>query len=399
MIEYDCTGGWSRAMTGQLRVVPYGPDTYATYWFYAFVRKPGDAFGIRFSGQYAHARFTSFNVYDAVGDLINPPGGPRSSLLDTDIEPDPGSLNPFRLAVDRATPDRAYTLLVVPEGSPTGDAPNVITFPDSATLVSVYLRVYVPDPDLAGRYRLQGGVPLPAIEAFVPATGERYPCPQQVLGQDSQGGKDLLPPANHDGEVRFYRNSADGYYPNGDAAYLYSLFDPPGDSVAVIRMKQPTVTHTDRSGGILGATPMVRYWSFNVYTELTTATACLPDFQARPDEHGVVTLVLARPHPEVIRKVEEEGWNFLPWSPLSHLAEAGDLPPLLQDKDPQTVAVVYRNLVANPAFAWSTWAVPQYDPALPAEPQSAGYFMGEYAPQGTYCSVEEFLGAGVPAAV
>ncbi|HEV7591137.1 MAG TPA: hypothetical protein VGO40_23705, partial [Longimicrobium sp.] len=173
-IQYDCTGGWSRAMTGQLRVVPYGPDTYATYWYYCFVRKPGDTFGIRFTGQYAHARFTSWNVYDAgTGDLVNPPGGPPSSLLDTAIAPDPGSLNPFCLAVDRGTAERSYTVLVVPEGSPTSGAPNVITFPDQATVVSVYLRVYVPDPGLRGPDQLQGGVPLPTIGAFDPATGQR----------------------------------------------------------------------------------------------------------------------------------------------------------------------------------------------------------------------------------
>jgi len=301
--------------------------------------------------------------------------------------PDPGSLNPFCLAVDRATPERSYTVLVVPEGSPTGGAANVITFPDSATVVSVYLRVYVADPDLRGPWRLSGGVPLPTIGAFDPATGTRYPCPMTREAQGTVGGKDQLPPANHDGEVRFYRNTGDGYYPNGDAAYLYSIFNPPGDAVAVIRMKRPTFTHTDRPGGILGAAPMVRYWSFNLYTELTTATACLPDFQAKADEHDVVTLVLARPHPEVIRKVEEEGWNFLPWSPLSHSEEY------------DAVAVVYRHLVANPAFPYSTCAVPQFDPAVPADGQSAEHFMGEYAPQGTYCSVEEFLGAAVMAGV
>ena len=393
--EFDCTGGWSRAMTGQVRLVPYGPDMYATYWYYCFVRQPGDTFGIRFSGQYAHARFTSWNVYDGnTGDFVNPPGGPPSSIVDAGIEPDEGSLNPFRLAVDRATPERGYTVLVVPEGAPTGGAPNVITFPDGATTVSVYLRVYVPDPDLTGRYRLEGGVPLPSIAAFDTTTGEPIPCPMTQAAQGSQGGKLALPPPNHDGQVRFYRNSAGGYYPNGDAAYLYSIFNPPGDSVAVVRFRPPTRTHTDRPDGILEATPMVRYWSFNLYNQLTTASACLPDFQAKADEDGLVTLVLARPHPEVLRKVEEEGWNFLPWSPLSVLAEThggGDAP--------DSVTVVYRNLVANPTFPSSSSAVPVFDPARPASEQTAELFMGEYAPMGTFCSVEEFLGAGVPAGV
>ncbi len=384
----DCGAGWSRAMSGQFRFVPYGPDMYATYWYYCFTRQPGDTFGVRFTAEYAHARFMSYNVYDDQGNWINPPGGPPSSLLDTSIVPDAGSRNPFCLAVDRGTPERSYTVLVVPEGTATDGAPNVITFPTSAAAVSVYLRVYVPDPDLTGRYRLEGGVPLPAITAFDPATGAAVPCPQTQQAQGSQGGKDALPPANSGGEVRFYRNSGGGYYPNGDAAYLYSIFQPVGDTVAVIRMKRPTHAHTDRPDGILRAAPMVRYWSFNVYTELTTVTACLPDFQAKADARGDVTLVLARPHPAVIRRAEEQGWNFLPWSPLSR----GD------DEKHDAVVVVYRHLVANPAFPYSTYAVPQYDPDLPAEGQSAEAYMQEYAPRGTYCSVEEFLSGGVLAA-
>jgi len=374
----DCSGGWSRAMSGQFRWVPYGPDMYATYWYYCFTRQPGDTFGIRLTGQFAHARFMSYNVYDDQGDFINPPGGPPSSILDTSIVPDAGNRNPFCLAVDRGTPERSYTVLVVPEGSPTDGAPNVITFPTDAPVVSIYLRVYVADPDLTGRYRLEGGVPLPTLTAFDPATGERVACPPT---QALQGGAKVnLPPPNSGGRVRFYRNSGAGLYPNGDAAYLYTIFNPVGDTVAVIRMKRPTWTHTERPDGILRAAPMVRYWSFNVYGQLTTVTACLPDFQAKADARDEVTLVLARRHPEVMRKVEEMGWNFLPWG------------------DHDQVAVVYRHLVANPAFPYSTYAVPEYDPALPPEGQSAEPYMGEYAPRGIYCSVEEFLHAGVPVA-
>ncbi len=389
--QLDCTGGWSPAMTGQIRLVPYGPDMYATYWYYCFTRQPGDTFGVRFTGRFAHARFTSYNVYDGdTGDFVNPPGGPPSSLRDTSIVPDAGSRNPFCLGVDRGIPDRAYTVTVVPEGSPTAGAPNVITFPDRATVVSVYLRVYVPDADLR-LHRLEGGVPLPTIGAFDPATGLTCACPQTQLAQGSEGGKDALPPANHDGQVRFYRNSAGGYYPNGDAAYLYSIFNPVADTVAVVRLKRPTYTHTGSSDGILRTAPMVRYWSFNLYTSFTNATACLPDFQAKADARDEVTLVLAHRHPAILRKVEEEGWNFLPWG--RHPDEVAG------HERVDSMTVVYRNLVANPAFPYSTSAVPQYDPGQPAEGQSAEHFMREYAPRGVYCGVEEFLDAGVLAAV
>lgn len=377
--QLDCTAGWSPPMSGQFRFVPYGPDMYATYWYYCFTRQPGDTFGIRLTGQFAHARFMSYNVYNDQGDFINPPGGPPSSILDTSIVPDPGCLNPFWLAVDRGTPERTYTVVVVPEGSPTNGAANVITFSADAPVVSIYLRVYVADPDLTGRHRLSGGVPLPTLEAFDPATGRRVACPPT---QGLQGGsKGSMPPANSGGTVKFYRASGGGLYPNGDAAYLFSIFNPVGDSVAVIRMKRPTFTHTEQNpDGILRAAPMVRYWSFNVYSQLTNVTACLPDFQAQVDARDDVTLVLARRHPRVMRKVEEEGWNFLPWG------------------DHDQVGVTYRNLVANPAFPYSAYAVPEYDGTRPLEGQSAELYMREYAPQGILCSVEEFLNDGVLAA-
>ena len=114
--ESGC-GGWSRAMSGQFRWVPYGPDMYATYWYYCFLRQPGDTFGMRFAAEFPHSRFMSYNVYGPTGDFVNPPGGPPSSILDTSIVPDAGSRNPFCLAVDRGVRERDYTVLVVPDGA------------------------------------------------------------------------------------------------------------------------------------------------------------------------------------------------------------------------------------------------------------------------------------------
>jgi len=70
--QSDCSSSWSFPFSGQNRWVPYGPDMNATYWFYPFSRATTDTFGIKFQGQFAHARYQGFNVYNGDnGQLIN----------------------------------------------------------------------------------------------------------------------------------------------------------------------------------------------------------------------------------------------------------------------------------------------------------------------------------------
>jgi hypothetical protein len=250
--------------------------------------------------------------------------------------------------------------------------------------LSVFLRVYLPDQDLEGDPLYpSGGVPLPAIEDFDTRTGSPAPClPTRNLlvpDEDDDGNGndgDIDPPpypdANADGEVRFYRLGGGGLYPNEDSAYLATIFDDIGDSVAVIRIKPPTYTDTSVPAGLLSSQAMVRYWSFNVYSiELTNVTACLADHQAVVAEDGFVYLVLGR-RPSILDRTElgKTGrLNFLPWGPH------------------QKILFVYRNITPNRYFPYSAAAVPVYSDQ---ETRSAEQFIGDYAPIGVYCPEEDF---------
>ena len=320
----DCTPDWSIPFSGSKKWVIFDPDMNATYWYYAVDREEGDSTGFKFHGQFGHARYQAYNVYDDdTKDFVwGADSTHKSSLSDVDIVPDPGSSNPYLLAVPRETPDRDHTVWVVPDGSDTSSYSNFITFPPRVKRLSIFLRVYLPDQDLEGdRHFLSGGVPLPSIEDFDTLTGLPVAClpTHGIMGSDGDddgnddGDDPPTPGANTDGKVRFYRLGGGGLYPNEDSAYLVTVFKNINDEVAVIRIKPPT--HTDTcAGGILSAQAMVRYWSFNVYSiRFTNVTACLADFEAVVAKDGFVYVVLGRRLPATLGKTE--GVNFLPWGP------------------------------------------------------------------------------------
>jgi hypothetical protein len=370
----DCTSGWSIAFSGSNRWVPFGPDMNATYWYYAFTRTPRETTGFKLHGQFGHARYQGYNVYDdKTGDFVwaDDPIH-KSSLRDVDTVPDPGSKNPYLLAVPRDTPERDYTLWVVPEGSDTSSYSNVITFPRDIERPSIYLRVYLPDQNLKNDPNyLSGGVPLPSIEAFDTQTGQPAACPPTRIIMP-HGNAPTPMGENTDGQVLFFRFAGGGLYPNQDTAYLASLFKQIDDTVAVIRIKPPTHTDTFHADGVLLAQPMVRYWSFNVYSvKFINVTACLADYQAVVAKDGFVYLVLGRRTPAILEKAK--GLNFLPWG--------------LHEE----ILLGYRNMVPEPYFPYSAAAVPVFNPDEPREAQSAEHFIGDYAPIGVYCSEENFL--------
>lgn len=133
---------WSIPFSGTKRWVPFDPDMNATYWYYAITRTQDDTTGFKFHGQFAHARYQAYNVYnDDTRDLVwGDDPAHRSALSDVDIVPDPGSRNPYLLAIPRDVPHREYTVSVVPEGSDTSGCSNVISFPTSVENLSIFLR-------------------------------------------------------------------------------------------------------------------------------------------------------------------------------------------------------------------------------------------------------------------
>ena len=138
--------GASFALENQL------PDTATTYIPTAFILPQGAAITLR--GEFAHMRHWNLNTY-------NDKGEPQDALSDVQIEPDAGSVNPFRDGVPRDAAQRRYTVHVVNGAVPAKRAPNTLyTNVAPGQQAYLWMRNYV--PDFSKDYL--GGVGLPTLE-------------------------------------------------------------------------------------------------------------------------------------------------------------------------------------------------------------------------------------------
>src|SRR5437763_10352586 len=94
------------------------PDSSAQYWSTRYTAVPGTR--IRIDGIFPYSRYTSWNVYDP---LLRP----FAKKSDFELQPDPGSSNPFLPGASRLTSisQRHYTLFITfsPSDNP---GPNTI---------------------------------------------------------------------------------------------------------------------------------------------------------------------------------------------------------------------------------------------------------------------------------
>ena len=85
------------------------PDKRPTYLFGEMTLPAGAELTIK--GWYPHARFFNFSIYlFEKSTFVNAPGG---SIDGYDIEPDPGSINPYRVGADRNAKDRNFTVRII----------------------------------------------------------------------------------------------------------------------------------------------------------------------------------------------------------------------------------------------------------------------------------------------
>src|SRR4051812_47430059 len=151
------------------------PDDSAQYYSAAYQLAPGTR--IRVHGRFPHARYMSFNAYDAAQR-------PLDGLSDVVIKPDPGSGDPFVFGAERTFEQRDYTVFIDTGPKPAQRAPNTIytgTGQNGAPNTSgifIY-RIYIPDK---GRDDT-GGVGLPTVTVEPSdgsgANGQPSPCADQ----------------------------------------------------------------------------------------------------------------------------------------------------------------------------------------------------------------------------
>lgn len=127
-------------------------DTATTYMPTAFQIPEGAA--VVMKGEFAHVRHWSLNTYNDKGEA-------QDMLSDVEIEPDAGSVNPFRIGSDRNALKRNYTVSIV-NGKPAKlrDINTLYTNAEPGKQIVVWARYFVPDKSVD----FLGGAALPSVE-------------------------------------------------------------------------------------------------------------------------------------------------------------------------------------------------------------------------------------------
>lgn len=386
------------------------PDIFAKYWI-AVLPIPSEG-ELSLEGQYPHARYMSFNLY-------NPRLEPIDALADSEIIPAFGSINPSLEGGDRLSETRDYSVRVV-SGVPPESAerePNTLYAyaqlgeADGVGIpvaVAIY-RVYVPDTESDRA----GNVPLPRIR-YTSADGQVFEGPEAcdalepVLPTEINDLFTELPlplpvqtgfasfnelhwlkffglqsstenrfNATPIGEVAHnivpeQGSNAGGFASNVHNNYIYSVLNQDYGSLAVFEAEIPRTPATVSGDEVMGSGDM-RYWSVCTY-EIASQRYydCLFDEKAvlSADRRGVFLVGKEADRPS--NATPECGVNWLPWGPL------------------KTSLVMFRHMLPDPDFAEAI----QHIPAPSGSCEAA--VMGEYFPYGHHLDKAAFEALGCP---
>jgi hypothetical protein len=367
------------------------PDSSAQYWSTRYTAVPGTR--IRIDGVFPYARYMSWNVYDP---LLRP----FAKKTDLELQPEPGSSNPFVPGADRTTPveQRRYTLFITFDPSDQPGPNTIVVDPATNPRGLITLRVYVPDE---GR-DLTGGVGLPQVtweptsasgppsfaspcrelekpsstivtdtyatiegpEAGPPYPGRNPPVWRKFVNL-CQSGADLLfdnEPGDQipdSGQSPCGNFGSGGFLSNIDNAYLYAFISRGFGPIAVFHGRAPTFADTFPAAPVMPAGSQLRYWSFCQNDPFTQRyVGCRRDEQVARDANGDFTVVVSQPSdwPDAAQeRCPSASW--IPWGP-----------------QPQGV-MIYRHMLPDPTFAEAIQNV-----TYGSEPEQ----MGPYYPAASY---------------
>jgi hypothetical protein len=370
------------------------PDENAEYWAGGTgALVPG--FTYRITGEFPHARFISFNVYN---------GAPADHIFDEAIVPDPGSSNPFLPGADRTVQNRRYTIPLLPAPPPADpaqrqpgalymgggqhDTPNPWPY-------MVY-RIYVPDSGTGH----QGGVPLPTIEIVDPL-GNVVTRPLESLSCEDarrsvtdpfaapvhaavQSGDPPSLPAGAPGAANpphfgvstgltdaVYARVTGESFPfrggpasNEDNTYASASISVANGRVLAIRAKAPTFPATSSGETVMG-TGELRYWSFCQNDRTLRYVACVNDERVQPDGDGSFVIAISGQSDRPANAV-----NWLPWG-----------------AEPEG-QLIYRQMLPSTDFYPHSLRYAYDSGQLDGDALAA--VMGPYLPVGVYCSKAQF---------
>ena len=388
------------------------PEQSAVYWGARF-RLPAGA-TLVLDGKYPHARFMSLNAYLDKGST--------DDLFDTEIKPNKGSVNPYKVGASRYARNRAYRVAVPgPNTTPRGYA-NVLESPaDGTKIQELIYRVYM--PDTAGD-RSVGSLPKPSVRlksgkvlrgtkaCRLINDSKRYFTMQTMppniytalvntAGADPASNPSQDPPrwekyfnlslalsvfsygANDEsGRVTAKALGEQGaYYDNLAVKYTVAPINQAFGKVLMLQGKLPTTPSSGKAVKKMGSGEM-RFWSIctNSSPVETQGIDCVNDAELKglTDSQRDYTIVVSRAADRPTEAVAGCNVAWLDW---------GDAQDIL-GRDSGTL--VLRNLASDPDFAHSTQKVTIEDVDV-TKNDNGGVstdnqrgVMGDYLPTGTY---------------
>jgi hypothetical protein len=382
--------------------------------YYAIVFVPTDLPGghFRFRGTYPRARWFSFESYDE--NLAS-----QGVVDDTEIEPDPGSVNPYQPGL-RYRKNQHYTVDVrmTPPAERANPHPNVLYSgyrenpnyggAETSAVDGLLYRVY------AAPGTPEGNVPLPTpswvvdnpetnpfhdeaeVCAAIQSTAadqttiltlnkildERFSSPTlSPLEKEFDVPTDEVP--RNPPYVNLIRPASNGYqgaYFNSKTPYLY--IRPNGELYGrflAIRFKAPTFSRFPQRPST--GEEQVTYWSWcdaQFVSPVNITQACLMDKQFKLEKDGYATLVISDPDERPI--VKGKPWpNWMPWP-----GGGADINMRQIDPNPATYPqspYFYPLLNENDGLDYIRGAVFE---------EQVKMWMGEYFPTVRYCTKQQF---------
>ena len=411
------------------------PDTNTVYYNTAFELPAGAT--ITLHGQFPHARFFSLTTYVTKAGVA---GYPATSIFDEQVNPDPGSSNPFRPGESRKTKHRSYTITISGQTTPATPAANTLYVGQEGTTeetqpVQMIMRIYRADKNLEAN----AGAPLPA-PTFNPALGE--PVSEEAAACSAIDDVNSVPsisfatqgapvpaylhlrglaPAPHPAVNPIlwerFRNPAylqkpfltgagepyekaiatlptaitSGLYATPANAYILGYADrtigpnTEGHNILVLHAKMPTHPSTynkDKTNDSAGK--QVRYWSICTAGAianpplLPTDSACLFDQEVPTNTAGEYTVVVSLPQDRPKNAKPSCGVAWLDWGTAGDALE-GEYE---AERRSTLDLLVMRNQLSSPTFEQSIEKV--------ITPGTEEAVMGAYYPHGAYMTKQEF---------
>jgi hypothetical protein len=387
------------------------PDVGSTYFVGQYILPAGAK--LTFEGKYPRSRFMSYTIFKPVGGNQL---GPGDHLYDFQIQPDPGSVNPFVARNRRDGKRRNYTLHVVHGEIPGTRARNTVytESSDPTARVGMSIRNYLPNRGLDGT----GGAGLPKLTLTLADGSEHtgqaacdmldpiedvskstFPAdqwksfvansPDPVNAPASEKPRwerfwnalysvaGIFTPDPAERESTFPPSDSGGFQSNPATRYMTSFVSLKYGKVFTVRGKMPTVPRT------LPANPkwtpskyQLRFWSLCSGSSPVTGLGfdCVYDQQVPVDRKGRYTIVVSKRADRPRNARDKCGYKWL-W-----FGKGEEYPdPASRDY----AGVLYmRFMLQSPGFDQAPQEI--------KKPGTEAKVMGPYFPRSAYTTKAEF---------